>query len=91
MRNPLILSFAAPARCKSKNGLSRPRRTRRITKLKSCPFCGCKSIDIIRIKDSFWDSGETYHAKCSNCNVETQFYFRKIDVIEAWNRRDGNG
>lgn len=41
-------------------------------RLKPCPFCGCKSIDIIRIKDSFWDTGETYHVKCANCNVETQ-------------------
>ena len=56
-------------------------------RLKPCPFCGCKSIDIIRIKDSFWDTGETYHVKCANCNVETQNYFRKI---EAWNRRVGN-
>ena len=52
-------------------------------RLKRCPFCGCKSIDIIRIKDSFWDTGETYHVKCANCNVETQNYFRKIDAIEA--------
>ena len=59
----------------------------KMDELKPCPFCGCKSIDIIRIKDSFWDTGETYHVKCANCNVETQTYFRKIDAIEAWNRR----
>ena len=45
---------------------------------------------IIRIEDSFWDTGETYHVKCANCNVETQTYFRKIDAIEAWNRRVDN-
>ena len=56
-------------------------------KLKRCPFCGCKSIEIIRIKDSFLDTGETYHAKCKNCNIKTQLYGRKTDVIETWNRR----
>ena len=61
-----------------------------MNRLKPCPFCGGKSIDIIRIKDSFWDTGETYHVKCANCNVETQTYFRKIDAIEAWNRRVDN-
>ena len=59
-------------------------------RLKSCPFCGCKSIEIIRTKDLFWDTRETYYAKCENCNVRTQLYGRKADVIEAWNRRVDN-
>ena len=57
-------------------------------KLKPCPFCGGKAE--LRINVSFY--GENiYGISCltEGCiaNTMTENFSRKIDAIEAWNRR----
>ena len=55
--------------------------------LKPCPFCGSESVRIVSWGE---EDGNTYWARCEKCYVSTQSYFRKKDVIEAWNGRVNN-
>ena len=51
------------------------------TKLKPCPFCGCKEIH----------TSEKLHPlhiiACNQCEVQTNLYSSKEKAIKAWNQR----
>jgi len=53
-----------------------------MSKLKPCPFCGCKQVSIreINIQGMF-------QAQCWGCDVATQPTFVKSTIVEEWNRR----
>ena len=56
-------------------------------KLKPCPFCGCKNIDVRRVLLEPARLGiHTYKVCCFACAA--QIYREKQDeAIETWNRR----
>ena len=49
-------------------------------KLKPCPFCGSKRIDIA-------SNGKVYVCYCTNCKASTNTAARKDDAIYLWNKR----
>lgn len=51
-------------------------------KLKPCPFCGSKNILLTN-----WG---LWRCWCKDCLAKTSDELKKIDAIEAWNRRVGN-
>jgi len=50
-------------------------------KLKPCPFCGSKRIEIA----SNIQKGNFVY--CTNCKASTNIAFRKEDAIYLWNKR----
>lgn len=57
-------------------------------KLKPCPFCGSKQVEVRQIKDG-WSIG------CNTTNCLCQWWFMrpftdKEQAIKAWNRRADN-
>lgn len=54
--------------------------------LKICPFCGRKSVTIIRSPTSF--GALYYKVACANCLVNTSLYAYEKRAIEVWNRRE---
>lgn len=53
-----------------------------LPKLKPCPFCGCKEIDVEE------SCGDTY-IQCSGCGITSNLYKSKRNAVEFWNRRAG--
>lgn len=49
-------------------------------KLKPCPFCGSKRIDIS-------SNGKVCVCFCTNCKASTNLAARKEDAIYLWNKR----
>ena len=49
-------------------------------KLKPCPFCGSKRIDIA-------SNGKVYVCYCTNCKASTNTAAREEDAIYLWNKR----
>lgn len=54
-------------------------------KIKSCPCCGSKEIDIKR-----WLIFTGYHVECQTCGTMTGDYKTWKDAVKAWNRRKSN-
>lgn len=52
-----------------------------MTKLKPCPFCGCKLIHEMGL------SKFHYYMLCDNCRTTSGNYETIEQAIEAWNRR----
>lgn len=53
-------------------------------KLKPCPFCGSEAAFI----------GDSLSIKCKSCGcafIVTTPLISRLEVKEAWNRRDNNG
>ena len=50
-------------------------------KLKPCPFCGSKHIDITNFGEVMW------FIQCDDCNATFPECDTKKEAIEAWNRR----
>lgn len=59
-------------------------------KLKPCPFCGDKAILRNRAA-SFYTNDRYYAAKCISCGAMVGESDNKKEVVEAWNRRAGDG
>lgn len=53
-----------------------------LPRLKPCPFCGCKEIDVEE------SCGDTY-IQCSGCGITSNLYKSKRNAVEFWNRRAG--
>ena len=51
-------------------------------KLKPCPFCGCKNINVEKIGNT-----EGFYLTCPECEIEQPIYSTLNEAIEAWNRR----
>ncbi len=48
--------------------------------LKKCPFCGGEAKMKYNVNKYYW-------AVCSECSVETDGSYSKIEAIKQWNRR----
>jgi Lar family restriction alleviation protein len=57
-------------------------------KLKPCPFCGSKNIDLLDDQDMVY-YGYAYYAKCRQCKAQSRSEQKKEDAIAAWNEREG--
>lgn len=55
-----------------------------IDQLKPCPLCGSE------VKISSWDFSDhtSYHIQCPECELETNIYYSKKELIDYWNRRE---
>lgn len=58
-------------------------------KLNSCPFCGCKDINIREGKHPYIE-GKGYYVWCDMCGVRTDIYDTEKKAITKWNRRSDN-
>ena len=55
-----------------------------MTKLKPCPFCGCKARFYEESKEGY---DPTSGVECPGCGIRKGGYYSKIDAIIAWNDR----
>ena len=59
-----------------------------MAELKPCPFCGGSAYD--HVKYSVHTHKTRHVVKCTKCNAIME-YRNERAVIEAWNRRAGDG
>lgn len=57
--------------------------------LKSCPFCGCKDINLSFIFPDEEDEGWkiAYARECDQCHATTSWFTKEEEADDAWNRR----
>lgn len=65
-----------------------------ISKMKSCPFCGCDDINVEASDMSIYEKllindekGIWYSCWCNNCMASTSDFLTQKDAEEAWNKR----
>ena len=56
-------------------------------KLKPCPFCGSKDVDLWWSDDPYADEGS--EVTCSNCGLSANNYANDASAVEAWNKMHG--
>ena len=55
--------------------------------LKRCPFCGDNAL----IYEKYdYGSHVWYYVECLNCYCRTDTFSKRIEAIEAWNKRVGS-
>ena len=56
-------------------------------KIKPCPFCGCKTVDLLAETEYF---PPVYVVKCGKCKAEGPYEYEDCDenaAIKKWNKR----
>ena len=56
-----------------------------MNEVKPCPFCGGKACLVV--DPSLHPRYRYYGIKCTECGIETKFYFKAEFAVEEWNRR----
>jgi len=58
-------------------------------KLKPCPFCGCKEIDVMGGYEDFYEDFQPhlYYCECEDCRATSGLTVERKDAIKKWNAR----
>ena len=67
--------------------LIKNRRTKEMTELKPCPFCGAPAAKGIRYEEHPSAPCTFYYVACTNCYAVITTNTSMEDVIGQWNRR----
>jgi Lar family restriction alleviation protein len=61
------------------------KETQEINKMESCPFCGCKRVDVVHKTINNCDY--EWFAACCECGASSANCKTKQEAIDAWNKR----
>ncbi len=56
-------------------------------KLKPCPFCGSKQLDVLETQSGIMGLSGEYFIWCQGCYSQSGNFNTKRDATVAWNRR----